>query len=158
MHAAVLLAEARVLGAADLDLGDVVGEHPLQEGERARPLDLDLAHVRDVEHPGMRAHRRVLLPDPLVGDRHLPAGERHQLRPKVLMLLVERSAPRSPRPKAIRGEVGSPLARTPRAAVWGRGSDALALVFEEPRHVDVVIRDPKFADVGVLGGDPRPLS
>ena len=34
--AAVLLAEARVLGAADLELGDVVGEHQLQEG-RARP-------------------------------------------------------------------------------------------------------------------------
>ena len=80
--AAVLVAEARVLGAADLDLGDVVGEHPLQERERARPLDLDLAHVRDVEHPGVGPHRRVLLADPLVGDRHLPAGEGNELRPR----------------------------------------------------------------------------
>ena len=30
-------------------LGDVVGERPLEEGERPGALDLDLAHVRDVE-------------------------------------------------------------------------------------------------------------
>ena len=88
--AAVVLAEAGVLGAADLDLGDVVGEHVLEEGERARPLDLDLAHVRDVEHAGVRAHRQVLLPHPLVLHRHLPAGERHQPPALQLMLLVER--------------------------------------------------------------------
>ena len=51
--------------------------------ERARPLDLDLAHVGDVEHPRVGAHRGVLLEDPLVGDRHLPAGERHDLRPQL---------------------------------------------------------------------------
>ena len=48
---AVLGAEARVLGAAQPDRGDVVGEDALQKGERPRALDLDLAHVRDVEHP-----------------------------------------------------------------------------------------------------------
>ena len=61
------------------------------------PLDLDLAHVGDVEHPGVRAHRRVLLADPLVRDRHLPAGERHQLRAELDVLLVERSAPEAQR-------------------------------------------------------------
>ena len=35
-HAAVLAAEARVLGAADLELGDVVGQQPLQQRPRRR--------------------------------------------------------------------------------------------------------------------------
>ena len=60
-HTAALVAQARVLGAAELDRGDVVREDQLQEPERAGPLHLDLAHVRDVEHPGVRPHRRVLL-------------------------------------------------------------------------------------------------
>jgi hypothetical protein len=34
----------------------------------------------------------MLLPDPLVGDRHLPPSEINDLRPKILMLLKERSA------------------------------------------------------------------
>ena len=36
---------------------------------------LDLAHVRDVEHPDLRAHGHVLLADALVLHRHLPPGE-----------------------------------------------------------------------------------
>ena len=58
--AAVLAAEDRVLGAADLELRDVVGEQPLQQLERPRPHGLDLAHVRDVEDPAAGAHREVL--------------------------------------------------------------------------------------------------
>ena len=91
-HAALLVAEAGVLGAADLDLGDVVGEHALEEGERPRALDLDLAHMRDVEHPGVGAHGGVLLADPLVGDRHLPAGEGNELGAGLGVPLVEGSA------------------------------------------------------------------
>ncbi len=91
-HAAVLGAEAGVLGAADRDLGDVVGEDPLQEGERARPLDLDLAHVGDVEHPGVTAHREVLFANPLVLDGHLPARKIDQLRPELEVAVVEGGA------------------------------------------------------------------
>ena len=83
-----LVAQARVLGAADIDGADVVGEHPLQEGERPGPLDLDLPHVGNVEHPGVGANRRVLLADPLILNGHLPAGEVHQLRPLLEMLLI----------------------------------------------------------------------
>ncbi len=86
--------------------GHVVGEHALQEGERARPLDLDLAHVRDVEHAGVRAHRRVLLADPLVGDRHLPAGKGNELGAELGVALVEGRA--------------SAALRRPRAAAYWR--------------------------------------
>ncbi len=91
-HAALLVAEAGVLGATDLDLRHVVGEHPLQEGERAGALDLDLAHVRDVEHARVRAHRGVLLADTLVGDRHLPTGKGNELGAELGVPLVERCA------------------------------------------------------------------
>src|SRR5262249_44817673 len=45
-----------------------------------RTRRLDLAHVRDVEHADGRAHREMLLANPGVLDRHLPAGERHEPR------------------------------------------------------------------------------
>ena len=45
---------------------------------RGRAFDLDLAHVRDVEDTGARAHRPVLGDHALVLNGHLPAGERHQ--------------------------------------------------------------------------------
>ena len=90
--AALLVAQARVLGAADGDRGDVVGEDPLEEGERARPLDLDLAHVGDVEHPGVGPDRGVLLDDPVVLNRHLPAGERDELGAALAMAIEQRSA------------------------------------------------------------------
>ena len=52
----------------------------LQERERALALDLDLAHVGDVEQAGGGAHRLVLGDEPGVLDGHLPAGEGHHLR------------------------------------------------------------------------------
>ena len=79
-HAAVVLAEHGVLGAAVGELGDVVGEDPLQERLGVGPARLDLAHVRDVEDAGALAHRLVLGPDALVLHRHLPARERHEPR------------------------------------------------------------------------------
>ena len=91
-HAAVGLAEDAVLGAALGDLGHVVGEDPLEELLRLRAARLDLAHVRDVEQPGLGAHVHVLLADALVLHRHLPAGERHDARPGGLVAVVERSS------------------------------------------------------------------
>ena len=88
-HAAVLAAEHRVLGAALGDLRDVVGEDALEELLCLRPARLDLAHVRDVEHPGLRAHVHVLGADALVLHRHLPAGERHELGPGPLVAVEQ---------------------------------------------------------------------
>ena len=63
-HAAVLAAQHAVLRAAavelDGDLRDVVGQQPLQQLERLRAGDFDLAHVRDVEHAARLAHGAVL--------------------------------------------------------------------------------------------------
>ena len=87
---AVLAAEHRVLGAAHGDLRDVVGEDPLEEGLGARAAGLDLAHVRDVEEPGALADGDVLLADALVLHRHLPAGERHELRSRRRVTGVKR--------------------------------------------------------------------
>ncbi|CAA9514807.1 MAG: hypothetical protein AVDCRST_MAG13-3006 [uncultured Solirubrobacteraceae bacterium] len=77
--APVLPAEHGVLGAADGDLLHVVGEQALQEGGRARPGGPDLPHVRDVEDARRAAHGQVLLADPAVLHRHLPAREGHEL-------------------------------------------------------------------------------
>ena len=71
----VLVREQRVLRLAGRDPVEVVREEALQQLERARAFDLDLAHVGDVEHAGVGANRAVLLDDALVLHRHLPAGE-----------------------------------------------------------------------------------
>ncbi len=57
-----------------------------------RPAGLDLAHVGDVEDAGALAHGGVLLAHALVLDGHLPAGEGHELRARLLVAAVERSA------------------------------------------------------------------
>ena len=58
-----------------LQLVDVVGERVAQEVARAGALEVDDAHVRDVEHPGVAAHRAVLVDLGAVVDRHVPAAE-----------------------------------------------------------------------------------
>ena len=88
-HAAVVPAEHRVLGAALRNCAHVVGEQALEQVLGAGPAGLDLAHVRDVEHAGARAHRPVLGADPLVLHRHLPAGEGHQPRAGPLVALEQ---------------------------------------------------------------------
>ena len=76
-----------------LELRDVVREHRLQQLERLRPLDLELAHVRDVEDAGVGAHGAVLGDHALVLHRHLPAGERNEPRAGGDVPVVERRAP-----------------------------------------------------------------
>ena len=78
-HAAVVAAHQAVLSAALGDPAHVVGQHPLQERERVWPPGLHLPHVGHVEHPNVAANADVLLADPGVLDRHLPAGERDEL-------------------------------------------------------------------------------
>ena len=57
---------------------------------RVRPFDVQLAHVRDVEHAAAGANGHVLGDDALVLDGHLPAGERHHPRSGAELPLVER--------------------------------------------------------------------
>ena len=57
-----------------------------------RPLDLELAHVRDVEDAGVLAHGSVLGDNAFVLHGHLPAGEGHETRAERDMALVERSS------------------------------------------------------------------
>ena len=57
---------------------------------RSRPLDLELAHVRDVEDAGVGAHGAMLLDHALVLDRHLPAGEGNHPRAERDVAVVER--------------------------------------------------------------------
>ena len=71
---------------------DVVREHRLQELLRRRAVDVDLAHVRDVEDAGVGANRLVLGDDALVLDGHLVAGEGHHPRAERDVALVERRA------------------------------------------------------------------
>ena len=76
-----LVAQHAVLGAALRNPADVVGDQALEALERLRSAGQNLAHVGDVEDADAGPDGDVLLADPGVLDRHLPAGERHQLRP-----------------------------------------------------------------------------
>ena len=73
-------------------LVEVVREQRLQQLVRVRPLDLELAHVRDVEDAAVAAHRAVLRDHALVLDGHLPAGERHHPRAGGDVAVVQRRA------------------------------------------------------------------
>ncbi|MNI31589.1 hypothetical protein D3C73_854760 [compost metagenome] len=56
-------------------LGDVVGDQALQEGEGVRAGNVDVQHVRHVEHASVLAHRVVFLKLRAVGQGHVPAAE-----------------------------------------------------------------------------------
>ena len=66
----------------------VVAGDPLHRRERVLAGDLDLAHVADVEQTGARAHRQMLVGDPGVLDRHVPAGIRHHAGARSAMTCV----------------------------------------------------------------------
>ena len=73
---------------------------PWSSSARRRALDLDLAHVRDVEDAGVGPHRPVLGDHALVLHRHLPAGERDEPPAGLDVLVVEgRAAKRLHRPR-----------------------------------------------------------
>ena len=89
---AVLVRQQRVLRAAGRDAVEVVREQALEQLVRARALDLELAHVADVEDAAIGAHRAMLRDDALVLDRHLPAGERDHPRAERDVPVVQRGA------------------------------------------------------------------
>ena len=90
--AAPLVRQERVLRLARLDPVEVVRDEPLQELVRPRPLDLELSHVRHVEHACVGTHRPVLLDHARVLDGHLPSGERDHPRAEGDVTVVERRA------------------------------------------------------------------
>src|SRR6185436_19358743 len=63
-----------------------------------RPLapELELPHVGHVEEPDRAPHGDVLVDDALVLYRHLPARERDEARPRLLVQLVERGPAEGP--------------------------------------------------------------
>jgi hypothetical protein len=85
-----LVGQQRVLGLAGREAVDIVRERALEQIARARPLHLELAHVRDVEDARVGPHGAVLRDDALVLDGHLPAGERHHPRPELDVPIVKR--------------------------------------------------------------------
>ncbi len=92
-HAAVFVAEQAVAHAAGLQRRDRAADEPLDARHRARPREMDLAHVRDVEEARGVAHRGVFLEDRRVLHRHVEAGERHDARTERAVGFVERRAP-----------------------------------------------------------------
>ena len=90
--AACLVAEQAVAHAADRERRDGPREQALGRLDRRRALELDLAHVRDVEEPRALAHGGVLLEDRAVLHRHLEAGELDHARAQATVGLVERRA------------------------------------------------------------------
>ena len=70
-------------------LNHVVGRDLLEKGQRVPALDRHPAHVAHVEEADVRPDRPVLFDHATVLDRHLPAGEFHQLAARLLMLREE---------------------------------------------------------------------
>ena len=69
---------------------EVVREHALQERVRAAAADLHLAHVRDVEDAGRRAHGAHLVDHARVLHRHLPTGEGDEAPARFRVACVQR--------------------------------------------------------------------
>ena len=88
-----VVGELGVARAARRQALDVAGHQPLQRRRGVRAVEPDLAHVRDVEQGGGGPAVLVLGQDAgRVLDRHLPAGERHQLAAELAVQIVQRRA------------------------------------------------------------------
>ena len=71
------------------ELRNVVARRLLQERERVRAFDQDLAHVRHVEEPRIRAHGLVLVDDARELDGQLPAAEIDHLSAQLVFDCVQ---------------------------------------------------------------------
>jgi hypothetical protein len=78
--AAVGVAQQRVARLPLSQQGYVAGGDVLQKFQRVRAFHNDLAHVVDVEQPGVAAHGGVLFQRAAVLDGHLPSGKGHHAR------------------------------------------------------------------------------
>jgi hypothetical protein len=88
-HRAALVAEQRVERAAVFEAADVVGHQVVGDRPGVLAGEPELAHVADVEEPRRAPHGEVLVDDPGVLDRHLPAGEGHQPAAERAVVVVE---------------------------------------------------------------------
>src|SRR5439155_3705010 len=86
---AAFVREQAVARLAGLESGDVAGHEPIEGRARAGALEIELAHVREIEEAGRVPHGAMLRDDARVLDRHLPPRERHQLRAELAVLLEE---------------------------------------------------------------------
>jgi hypothetical protein len=89
--------QRRVDRAADRHVARVDG-HPVEEGERARPLEVELVEGREVDHADVLTHVHVLAVD----DRRPPAGV-----PLVLARL-DATGTRRPGRRSTRTSAGAP--------------------------------------------------
>ena len=80
------------MALADLELSDVICQHPVEPFSGFGTANDELAHVRDVENADMVSHRLVFGHDAGVLDRHQPSAERDDPGAKPDMFLVKRSA------------------------------------------------------------------
>src|SRR5690606_5878815 len=115
---AALVARDRVQRAAVREAAEVVRDQPIDGRDGIGTGHLELAHVRDVEQTRAGAHGLVLDADPGVLDRHVVAGEGHELRAEAPVFLVKGRGSE----RGAHGAGGSPTRGTgqspPRAAFF----------------------------------------
>ena len=87
---ALLVEEKGVLAGAGLELFDVVGQHFVEPGDRARAAGDELAHVRDVEHADGVADGEMFFDDAAVLHWHEPAAKGNDAGTEADVLLVKR--------------------------------------------------------------------
>ena len=90
--AAFLVAEESVANASRLERRDRSAQQSLGGCDRAGALQVDLAHVGDVEEASSLAYGAMLLQDRSVLDGHRIAGELHETGPEPLMGTVQGGA------------------------------------------------------------------
>ena len=92
-NAAIRPAEQPIIRHAWRDRRDILGRQVLQVGQCIGAAHLDLTHMADIEQPGSRAHRLVLIDDAAVLHRHLPTTELNHACASREVIGVERRAP-----------------------------------------------------------------
>ncbi len=90
---AVIVEQQRIFELHVAERAKVAGEQGLERRVDVAPVEEELAHVADVEQPGILAGPIVLGDDPFVLDRHLVSGERDHPRAPGPVPIVERQLP-----------------------------------------------------------------
>src|SRR5713226_3221905 len=91
--AAMLAAFTTSLGLSWFERPNVVARYSLHERVPVRAADLELTHVRDIEHTHALAHGAVLGRDSRrIAHRHVVAAVRHHFRAERDVNLVQRGA------------------------------------------------------------------
>ena len=88
--AAIVGEQQRVAHAVHAQAGHVAGQHRLQRSVLTLAGEQHLAHVADVEQPGLFARPQMLGHDAFILDGHLVSGERHHPAPAGAVPSVER--------------------------------------------------------------------